>query len=222
LKSSNHVAIHQNTMDPAAEVEATAAWLIDPADLAVAYQKIAALRAARITSLLKQVEKLETKVEKLTHVNEASASLKASVESAAKLHPRDIEALRSKTSWQKGQMAKLAAKNDALQSKVEWQKNKLARADTDIAALRSKVQWQRGNLAKQAEKTAVLQAKLGSQKTSPDKQETVMESQSARVHDLEKQIKALEKQVEGYVKFKTRRSVRMLRGMRNRLRSWFS
>ena len=221
MKSSNHVAIHQNTMDPAAEAETTVAWLIDPADLALAYQKSAALRAARITSLLKQVEKLETKVEKLTHVNEASASLQASVESAAKLHPKDIEVLRSKTSWQKGQIAKLAAKNDSLQSKVDWQKNKLARQDTDIAALRSKVEWQRGNLAKQAEKAAVLQTKLASQKTTPAKQENVVESQSARIYDLEKQIKALEKQHEGYLKFRARRSVRVLRGMRNRLRSWF-
>jgi chromosome segregation ATPase len=202
-------------MDPAAEAETTIEWLIDPADLALAYQKSAALRAARITSLLKQVEKLETKVEKLTRVNEDSASLQASVESAAKLHPRDIEVLRSKTSWQKGQIAKLAGKNDALQSKVEWQKNKLARQDTDVAALRSKVEWQRGNLARQAEKTAVLQTKLASQKTTLAKQESVIESQSVRIRDLEKQF-------EGYLKFKTRRSVRVLRGMRNRLRSWFS
>jgi chromosome segregation ATPase len=202
-------------MDPAAEAETTIAWLIDPADLALAYQKSAALRAARITSLLKQVEKLETKVEKLSRINDDSASLRASVESAAKLHPKDIEVLRSKTSWQRGQIAKLAGKNDALQSKVEWQKNKLARQDADVAALRSKVEWQRGNLARQSEKADDLRAILTSQKSTLAEQESVMESQAVR-------IRGLEKQLEGYSKFKNRRSVRVLRSMRNRLRSWFS
>ena len=228
MKSSNHVAIHQNPMDPAADARTTEEWLIDPADLALAYQESAALRAARITALLKQVEKLETKVEKLTRVNEASATQQAAIESAAKRHPKDIEALRSKTSWQKGQLAKLAGKNDALQSKVEWQRNKLTRQDADVAALRSKVEWQRGNLAKQAEKTAVLQTKIESQETKLVKQETklvkqetVMKSQSVRIVDLEKQLKVLEKRLAGYLKFRSRPTVRVLRGMRNRLRSWF-
>ncbi|BCW71816.1 hypothetical protein [Arthrobacter sp. NicSoilB8] len=216
------MAIHQNAMDPGAEAETPIEWLLDPADLAMAYQKSAALRAARITSLLKQVEKLETKVEKLARVNEASASQQASVENAAKLHPKDVEVLQSKTSWQKSQIAKLAGKNDALQSKVVWQKNKLDRQDTDVAALRSKVQWQRGNLAKQAEKTAVLQTRLAAQKTTLANQETLMKSQSVRIQDLEKRNRALEKQFEGYLKFRSRRSVRVLRGIRNRLRSWFS
>lgn len=235
MKSSNYATPRQSSLAPSEDIAEKAEWVIDPTDLAVGYQQSAARRAARITSLLKEVEKLEARVEELSEFREMAAGQQSSVSEAVNVPAPpvgagknsgpadwtgDAEILLKKTSWQKAKIAQLAGKNDALQSKVEWQRARLARQSAAVDALTGKVEWQKKNLIKQREKNAALQNAVTSQKATIAKQKTVLASQSVRIYDLERRHSILEDEFQGYLKFKSRPSVRLLRRLKSRFRSW--